>query len=180
MTSQDVIHSFYVPALRIKHDVLPGRYENLWFTATRTGAYHLFCSEYCGTDHARMGGRVIVMEPEAYGRWLDAGGIQTSLASRGAVLFRNAGCSGCHAGESGIHAPSLNGLFGKSVPLEGGTFAQVDERYIRDSILQPGAQVAAGFPNVMPSYDGRMSEQELLELIEYIKSLGGESGRGGP
>jgi cytochrome c oxidase subunit 2 len=171
MTSQDVIHSFYVPALRIKHDVLPGRYESLWFTATRSGEFHLFCSEYCGTDHSHMGGQVVVMEPAAYARWLQAGGTQPSLASRGALLFRVDGCSGCHVGEASVHAPSLSGIFGRTVPLEGGTFVKVDERYIRDSILQPSSQIAAGFPDVMPSYTGRVSEEELLELIEYIKSL---------
>jgi cytochrome c oxidase subunit 2 len=180
MTSQDVIHSFYVPALRIKHDVLPGRYESLWFTATRTGAFHLFCSEYCGTDHSRMGGEVVVMEPAAYGRWLQAGGTQPSLASRGALLFRADGCSGCHAGASSVHAPGLSGLFGRTVPLEGGTFVKADERYIRDSILQPSSQIAAGFPDVMPSYAGRVSEEELLELIEYIKSLNGASPSSAP
>jgi cytochrome c oxidase subunit 2 len=173
MTSQDVIHSFYVPALRIKHDVLPGRYDSLWFTATRTGTFHLFCSEYCGTDHARMGGGVVVMEPAAYGQWLQSGGTQPSLASQGAQLFRADGCSGCHAGGSSVHAPDLSGLFGSTVPLQGGAFVKVDERYIRDSILQPSAQVAAGYPDLMPSYAGRVSEEQLLELIEYIKSLNG-------
>lgn len=180
MTSQDVIHSFYVPALRIKHDVLPGRYDSLWFTATRTGAFHLFCSEYCGTDHARMGGGIVVMEPAAYGRWLQAGGTQPSLASRGAELFRVDGCSGCHTSGSSVHAPSLANLFGRTVPLADGTFVKVDERYIRDSILQPSSQIAAGFPDVMPSYTGRVSEEELLDLIEYIKSLNDTPRSGAP
>jgi cytochrome c oxidase subunit II len=180
MISQDVIHSFYIPALRIKHDVLPGRYESLWFTATRSGEYHLFCSEYCGTDHSRMGGRVFVMEPQDYGRWLESGSVQQSLASRGAVQFRNDGCSGCHAGESSVRAPSLNGLYGQAVPLQDGNFVTADERYIRDSILQPALQITAGYPDVMPSYAGRLSDEELLELIEYIKSLGGAPASEGP
>lgn len=180
MTSQDVIHSFYVPALRIKRDVVPGSYQVLWFTASRTGTYHLFCSEYCGTDHARMGGGLIVMEPEAYAHWLAAGGAQVPLARAGAVRFRTLGCSGCHGQDSTVHAPPLEQLFGQTVPLADGRFVKVDERYLRDSILLPGAEVAAGYPDAMPSYAGRVSEQDILELIEYIKSLAqGPSGGGG-
>ena len=170
MTSQDVIHSFYVPAFRIKRDVVPGRYEVLWFTPTRTGEYHLFCSEYCGTDHARMGGRIVVMEPDAYARWLAGGTPQVSLAALGAAKFRSLGCSGCHAAGTTVHAPSLEHLFGTSVPLADGQFVLVDERYVRDSILLPGSEIAAGYQNLMPSYAGRVSEEDLLELIEYIKS----------
>ncbi len=180
MTSQDVIHSFFVPALRIKRDVLPGRYESLQFTATSDGAYHLFCAEYCGTDHSRMEGSIVVMEPADYGRWLEAGAVQASLASRGAALFRQAGCSGCHAATSSVHAPSLSGLFGSTVPLSNGSFVRVDERYVRDSILQPAAEIAAGFPDLMPSYTGRLSDEDLLELIEYIKSLAAAQRSAGP
>ncbi|MFO1465675.1 MAG: cytochrome c oxidase subunit II [Steroidobacteraceae bacterium] len=178
MTSQDAIHSFFVPGLRIKHDVLPGRYESLQFTATRDGTYHLFCAEYCGTDHARMGGQVFIMEPADYGRWLDTGGVQESLAGRGAALFRQSGCSGCHAAGSQVHAPDLNGLFGRMVPLSDGSFVKADERYVRDSILQPSAQIAAGYADLMPSYVGRLSDEDLLELMEYLKSLAGGEGAG--
>ena len=171
MTSQDVIHSFYVPAFRIKRDVVPGRYEVLSFTPTRSGEYRLFCSEYCGTDHARMGGRIVVMEPGAYARWLAAGSADVPLARRGAARFRALGCSGCHAAAAAVHAPSLEHLYGTSIPLADGRFVTVDERYVRDSILLPGTEIAAGYENLMPSYGGRVSEEELLELIEYIKSL---------
>lgn len=171
MTSQDVIHSFYVPAFRIKRDVVPGRYEVLSFTPTRSGEYHLFCSEYCGTDHARMGGRIVVMEPDAYARWLAAGTAEVPLARLGAAKFRSLGCGGCHGAEAAVHAPSLEHLYGTTIPLADGRFVTVDERYVRDSILLPGAEIAAGYQNLMPSYTGRVSEEDLLELIEYIKSL---------
>ena len=171
MTSQDVIHSFYVPALRIKRDVVPGVYEVLSFTATRDGEYHLFCSEYCGTDHARMGGRVVVMEPEAYAQWLATGAPQRSLAEAGALKFRTLGCSGCHSDHAAIRAPALAGIYGNTIPLADGSFVPVNERYIRDSILLPSAEIAAGYPDLMPSYTGRVSEEDVLELIEYIKSL---------
>jgi cytochrome c oxidase subunit 2 len=171
MTSQDVIHSFYVPALRIKHDVVPGRYEELWFKATRTGTYHLFCSEYCGTDHARMGGRVFVMEPEAYAQWLAHAGPQVSLAVQGQRRFIQFGCSGCHDRQATVHAPPLENLFGQTIPLADGRFVRVDERYVRDSILLPGTDIAAGYQNLMPSYTGRLAEEDILALVEYIKSL---------
>jgi cytochrome c oxidase subunit II len=171
MTSQDVIHSFFVPAFRIKRDVLPGQFAVLWFKATVSGEYHLFCAEYCGTDHSRMGGRIIVMEPEAYTRWLDTGSHEPSLATLGAAKFRSLGCSGCHDVNSVIHAPRFEGLYGRVVPLSDGSFVKVDERYIRDSILLPGKDIAAGYANDMPSFAGRVSEQDLLELVAYIKSL---------
>jgi cytochrome c oxidase subunit 2 len=171
MTSQDVIHSFYVPAFRIKRDVLPGRYEVMLFTPTRSGDYHLFCSEYCGTDHAHMGGRIVVMEPEAYARWLETGSAQTSLAALGAAKFRSLGCGGCHGAGAAVRAPPLERLYGSTVPLANSRFVKVDERYVRDSILLPSSEVAAGYEDLMPSYTGRVSEEEVLELIEYIKSL---------
>ena len=171
MTSQDVIHSFYVPAFRLKRDVLPGRYEELSFTPTRSGEYHLFCSEYCGTDHARMGGQIIVMEPQAYARWLASGGSQVSLAKLGAAKFRSLGCSGCHAPGAAVRAPSLEHLYGATIPLANGRFVRVDERYVRDAMLLPGTEIAAGYEDRMPSYAGRVSEEEVLEIIEYLKSL---------
>lgn len=180
MTSQDVVHSFYIPALRIKRDVVPGRYEELWFTATRTGEYHLFCSEYCGTDHADMGGHVVVMTPEDYARWLASGGAQVSLAARGAQKFRSFGCSGCHSADAAVEAPALEHLYGSSVPLTDGRFVTVDERYIRDSILLPSSEIAAGYPDLMPSYAGRVSEEDVLELIEYIKSQAMPAAGGAP
>lgn len=169
MTSQDVIHSFYVPAFRVKQDVLPGRYTQLWFTATQTGAFDLFCAEFCGTDHARMGGQVIVLTPADYAQWLHAhAGI--GLAAQGATLFRRLGCSGCHDPQSGVHAPDLNGLYGSTVPLSDGTQILADERYLHDSIMLPKSQVAAGYAPIMPSYAGRIGEDDVLALVAYLKT----------
>jgi cytochrome c oxidase subunit II len=171
MTSQDVIHSFFVPGFRLKRDVVPGMFTILWFTPTVNGEYHLFCSEYCGTDHSRMGGRVVVMEPQAYAHWLASGNHEPSLATSGEAKFRAFGCSGCHSAGAAVHAPDLANLYGRTIPLANGQFVQVDERYLRDSILLPGSELAAGYPNIMPSFAGRVSEQDLLELIAYIKSM---------
>ena len=171
MTSQDVIHSFFVPAFRLKQDVLPGRYTEMWFTATQTGRFHLFCAEYCGTDHARMGGDVVVMEPADYARWLNAHRGAPDMASRGEDLFRHFGCSGCHGANASVHAPNLAGLYGKPVPLADGTTTVADERYIRDSILLPRREVAAGYAPIMPSFSGQIGEDEILDLIAYVKRL---------
>jgi cytochrome c oxidase subunit II len=171
MTSQDVIHSFFVPALRIKHDVLPGRYETLWFEATKIGEFPINCAEYCGTDHSYMKGRVVVMEPADYERWLQAGKPAGSLAQQGEALFRQFGCSGCHSDRSKVHAPPLEGLFGRPVPLQDGRIVTADERYIRDSILLPKREIAAGYLPLMPSFAGQIDEDDVLKLIAYIKSL---------
>ena len=172
MTSQDVIHSFYVPAFRIKQDVLPGRYTSLWFTATAAGEYHLFCAEYCGTDHAHMRGRIVVMNPADFARWLQHGDTQPGLAARGFEAFRRRGCSGCHAAGSSVHAPLLEGLLGRTVHLQDGRSLVADENYIRDSILLPKKDVVAGFQPIMPSFAGQIDEDELLAIIEYIRSTG--------
>jgi cytochrome c oxidase subunit II len=172
MTSQDVIHSFFLPAFRIKQDVVPGRYTTEWFKADRVGSYHLFCSEYCGTMHSGMTGRIVVMEPDAYQQWLTRGQPQATLASDGARLYRDLGCSGCHSGSTVLRAPPLEGLFGKPVPLQSGEVTTADETYLRDSILFPDKQITAGYTNAMPSFNRRLSEDQLLELIAYIKSLG--------
>ena len=176
MISQDVIHAFYLPALRIQMDVLPDRYTDLWFKADRTGSYHLFCSEYCGTDHSVMGGTITVMEPAAYERWLAASGSDISLASAGASLFQSYGCSGCHQGQSTVRAPSLAGLFGKPVPLEDGRTLVADDSYIRDKILNPNDDLIAGYRQVMPSFKGVIAEDDLLRLVAYIKSDGVKTG----
>ena len=170
MTSQDVIHSFFVPAFRVKQDVLPGRYVEAWFEPTRIGTYHLFCTEYCGTDHAVMGGGVTVMAPGDYARWSAGQPQGDGLADQGAALFVRAGCSGCHGGSDRIRAPSLAGLYGRPVPIEGGGFATADEGYLRDSILLPQKQVVAGYQPVMPSYTGVLSEDEVIRLVAYLKS----------
>jgi cytochrome c oxidase subunit II len=174
ITSQDVIHSFYIPAFRIKMDAVPGRYTSTWFEASKTGTFHLFCAEYCGTAHAGMGGRVVVMNPSEYAQWLRTGAPEESLVAAGGRLFQQLGCSGCHSPNSTVRAPRLDGIYGKPVPLQSGQVVLADERYIRDSILLPQKDVAAGYAPVMPSFQGRISEEELLQIITYIRFLGDE------
>jgi cytochrome c oxidase subunit II len=172
LASQDVIHSFYLPEFRIKQDVVPGWYRTIWFNAKKTGEYHLFCSEFCGTHHSAMIGRVVVMEPADYQNWLVHGQPGITLAQSGEKLFRELGCSGCHENSTIVRAPPLQGLFGKPVPLLTGQIVTADEGYIRDSILLPAKDIAAGYTNDMPSYEGRVSEEQILELIAYIRSIG--------
>jgi cytochrome c oxidase subunit 2 len=176
MSSEDVIHDFSVPALRIKHDVVPGRYDTLWFQATEAGSYHLFCTQFCGTDHAAMGGMVTVMKEPDYSIWLATQQSEGTLASQGRAVFIRDGCDGCHGGRGTVRAPSLAGLFGSPVPLSDGRVVRADEAYLRDSILFPGRDVVAGFDNVMPSFEGRIPEEDLVKLVAYIKSLAGERG----
>ena len=175
MASQDVIHSFYLPAFRIKQDVVPGRYTTEWFKADRLGTYHIFCAEYCGTSHSHMVGRVFVMTPAEYQAWLARGAPGSSLVQSGERLFRELGCSGCHVGNSVVRAPPLEGVFGKPVPLNNGQVVTADEAYLRDSILFPGKQIVGGYTNDMPSFEGHVCEEELLQLIAYLKSLGSTS-----
>jgi cytochrome c oxidase subunit II len=172
MSSQDVIHDFFVPGFRNKQDVVPGRYTTEWFTPTKPGKYHLFCSQYCGTDHSRMTGWVYVMEPAEHARWLAGQPAPESLAAQGERAFHMRGCSGCHAQNSTIHAPLLEGIYGKRIPLSDGTFISADEQYLRDSVLQPNKQIAAGYQPIMPTFQGQISEEELNALIAYLKSLG--------
>jgi cytochrome c oxidase subunit 2 len=179
MTSQDVIHSFYVPAFRIKQDVVPGRYTTIWFTATQTGEFHLFCAEYCGTDHAAMGGRIVVMQPGEFAAWLASGNTRPGMAARGFALYRRYGCSGCHEAQSSVHAPDLHGLLGREVHLSDGRSLIADEAYIRDSVLLPRKEVVAGYEPIMPSFAGQISEEDLLAIIEYIRSTGGDHARAG-
>jgi cytochrome c oxidase subunit 2 len=170
-TSEDVIHDFFVPAFRVKADVLPGRYVNIWFHATTPGRYRIFCAEYCGTRHSGMTGEVIVMDPSEYQTWLSGGGSEGSLASAGAKLFQDLACNTCHRPDAQGRGPVLEGLFGKTVTLQSGETVTVDEAYVRESILQPSAKITAGFQPIMPTFQGLVSEEQLLELIEYIKSL---------
>jgi cytochrome c oxidase subunit 2 len=172
MTSQDVIHSFYVPALRLKQDVLPGRRTTLWFNADRPGTYYLHCAEFCGTFHSRMGTRLVVMPPADFQRWLGRSGADPQLVAEGAALFRARGCSGCHLGGGPVRAPSLQGIYGRPVALASGQLVIADEAYLRDSILQPSRQLVAGYQDRMPSFQGALSESDLLRLITYIQSLG--------
>jgi cytochrome c oxidase subunit II len=174
MTSQDVIHDVFIPGFRTKQDVVPGRYTTEWFTPTKPGKYHLFCSQYCGTDHSKMTGWVYVMEPAEHAKWLAREPGPDSLVAQGERAFHVRGCSGCHDANSTIHAPLLNGIYGKRVPLSDGTFVTANEQYIRDSILLPDKQVTAGFQPVMPTYQGQISEDELNAIIAYLKSLPGK------
>jgi cytochrome c oxidase subunit 2 len=174
MTSQDVIHSFFVPAFRVKQDVVPGRYTMEWFRPTRLGEYHLFCAEYCGTDHSRMIGRVVVMAAAEYQQWLTTGETGESIALEGRRVFRDKGCSGCHEGNSIVHAPPLAGVYGKQVPLNSGEVVTADDQYIRDSILLPGKQISAGYDNLMPTFTGHITEAEIMQIITYLKSRGDE------
>jgi cytochrome c oxidase subunit 2 len=171
MTSQDVIHSFYVPAFRIKQDVLPGRYTTIWFHATKPGTYHLFCAEYCGTQHSGMIGSVVVMEPKEYEAWMSGSGAQP-LAVTGQSLFSQLSCDTCHRADTQGRGPSLAGTFGKPVMLQDGRTVNADENYIRESILDPAAKVVHGFKPVMPTYQGQVSDEQLNALVAYVKTLG--------
>ncbi len=172
LTSQDVIHSFFIPAFRIKRDAIPDRETETWFQATKTGTFHLLCSEFCGTDHSRMLGRIVVLEQDAYARWLSAQPEGDDLAHEGERLFSARGCAGCHAPSASVHAPNLAGIWGRTVPLSDGRSATVDEAYLRDSILQPRRDVVAGYAPIMPSYTGILSDGEVQSLTAYIRALG--------
>ena len=187
MTSEDVIHSFYIPAFRMKFDVLPGRYTSAWFEATKVGEYHLFCAEYCGTEHSGMIGKVVVMEPADFQEWLAqqppvpgtgqqvaAAGPAAAPASpvaAGEALFTAKACATCHQAQGGALGPSLVGVYGETVKLADGTTATIDDAYIRESILTPTAKVVAGFQPVMPTFQGQLTEDQIMQLIQYIKSL---------
>ncbi|MDQ2969606.1 MAG: cytochrome c oxidase subunit II [Acidobacteriota bacterium] len=171
MTSEDVIHSFFVPAFRMKRDVVPGRYSTVWFRATKAGDFHIFCSQYCGTSHSAMIGTVHVMEAPAFQAWLAGGSGSESLASAGAKLFAQHACNTCHRNDSLARGPNLEGLFGKPVHLQNGQTVIADEQYIRESILLPQAKLVAGFQPLMPTFQGLISEEGLLQLVAYIKSL---------
>ena len=171
MSSQDVIHSFFVPAFRVKADVLPGRFTMTWFRPTKTGSYYLFCAEYCGTQHSGMIGEVVVMEPAAYTAWLSGGGASGSLSANGQQLFQQLGCATCHRFDTQGRGPNLTGVFGKPVLLDDGRTVVADENYVRESILNPGAKVVSGFKPIMPSFQGQVSEESLMALVAYVKSL---------
>jgi cytochrome c oxidase subunit II len=190
LASEDVIHSFFVPAFRVKMDAVPGRYTSVWFEPTRTGRFHLFCAEYCGTQHSGMIGRIVVLEPQAYEEWLEGGRVagpatgstapapfpEGSPVSEGQKLFQNLGCASCHQLERQDIGPVLTNIFSSQVRLQNGQTVIADENYLRESILRPQAKIVAGFTTLMPSYEGRVNEEQLLLLIAYIKSLGGTGG----
>jgi len=171
MTSEDVIHDFFVPAFRTKYDVIPGRYTSVWFKATKPGEYHLFCAEYCGAEHSRMVGRVVVMEPSEYQAWLTHGNAGQAPAASGGELFGTLACNTCHKSDSAARAPKLENAYGTDVALLGGATAKFDDDYIRESILNPQAKVVAGYQPIMPTFKGQISEDQLMQLITYVKSL---------
>jgi cytochrome c oxidase subunit II len=170
MTSEDVIHSFFVPAFRMKRDVLPGRFVTAWFNATKVGEYHLFCSQYCGTGHSQMTGKIIVMEPADYSAWL-AGRSGEPPAIAGRKLFERLGCATCHQADATGRGPTLVGVYDRPVQLVGGARTTVDETYIRESVLNPQAKLVLGYEGIMPTFTGQVDEERLVELIAYIKSL---------
>jgi len=171
MSSEDVIHSFFIPAFRMKRDVVPGRYSSTWFRATKPGRYHIFCNQYCGTKHSAMIGWVYVMEPQDFQTWLSGGSGSESLASAGAKLFQQHACNTCHRNDSQARGPNLEGVFGKKVTLADGRTIIADEQYIRESILNPQAKMVAGFQPIMPTFQGLIGEEGLLQLVAYIRSL---------
>jgi len=172
LASEDVIHDFYVPAFRVKMDVVPGHYNTMWFRPTKPGRYHFFCSQYCGTNHAIMGGWVTVMEPSDYSAWLGGStGGDTNPVVSGEKLFTEKACSTCHAGSGLGRAPSLNGVYGANVLLADGSKVVADDAYIRESILQPNAKIVAGYQPLMPTFQGQLTEEQILALTAYIKSL---------
>jgi cytochrome c oxidase subunit 2 len=172
MTTEDVIHDVFVPAFRIKADVVPGKYTTQWFEATKPGRYHFFCAEYCGMNHSGMGGWVVVMEPTEFENWLSGNANQMSPAAAGQQMFESLGCASCHgANGEGGRGPSLLGLFNSNVTLNGGQTAKADEAYLRESILNPQAKIVNGFGPIMPSFQGQVNEEQLLQVVAYIKSL---------
>src|SRR5215475_7780045 len=172
MATEDVIHDVFVPAFRIKMDVVPGKYTTLWFEATRPGRYHFFCAEYCGMNHSGMGGFVVVMEPAEYENWLSGNAGQASPAAAGRGLFESLGCASCHgANAEGGRGPALLGVFGSKVVLSNGPSVIDDEGYLRESILNPQAKIVTGFGPIMPSFQGQVSEEQLLQVVAYLKSL---------
>ena len=187
MISEDVIHDFGLPAFRLNMDVVPGRYTQMWFNPTRVGRYHLFCAQYCGTNHAIMGGYVTVMEPGDFEKWIQTGNVAASLASQGETLFREQGCTGCHGPMSNVRAPSLAGIYNKDIAVQipgdqpwsaalPAHTVRADYRYLHDSIIVPAKEVAAGYKPIMPSYQGRLTEEQVLQLVDYIKTLATSNG----
>ncbi|HVS66251.1 MAG TPA: cytochrome c oxidase subunit II [Thermoanaerobaculia bacterium] len=176
MTSEDVIHSFFVPAFRVKQDVVPGRYTTVWFTATETGEYHLFCAEYCGTEHSLMKGTVTVLEREEYEAWLrrESDPATATPASTGEELFTSLACVTCHEESDTTRGPALHGLFGSEIRLASGATIEADESYLRQSILEPMADIRAGYQPLMPTFAGQVSEQQLADLVRYLKTLGAQ------
>jgi cytochrome c oxidase subunit II len=171
MTTEDVLHSFFVPAFRMKMDVVPGRYSTVWFEPTKTGRFELFCAEYCGTSHSGMIGSVVVMEPAEYQTWLSGGSGEGTPAQQGEKLFAQLACSSCHLANGQGRGPRLQGVFGSQVELADGSRIVANEDYVRESILNPRARIVAGFQPIMPTFQGLVSEEQLLQLVAYVRSL---------
>ena len=189
LQSEDVIHSFFVPAFRVKQDAVPGRVTSVWFQATKPGVYHLFCAEYCGGEHSRMIGSVIVLEPREYENWLAGAAAGQSMAASGAALFESLACVTCHrmgtpAGAAGtpagtgaiVRGPSLEGLYNSQVRLADGRTVLADDEYLRESIVNPQAKIVSGWDPVMPTFQGQLTEEQISQLIAYVRSLGGTAG----
>jgi cytochrome c oxidase subunit 2 len=171
MVSQDVFHSFSIPDFRVKREVIPGRYTTVWFNATTAGTYHIFCTQYCGTQHSGMIGEVTAMTPEDYEKWTQESTSGMSLAQNGERLFASMGCNSCHSGNAAARGPNLAGVYGSKLQLANGSQVLVNDAYLRDAILNPSQHVTAGFAPIMPTYQGQISEDGLIDLVEFVKSM---------
>jgi cytochrome c oxidase subunit 2 len=171
MISQDVFHSFSIPDFRVKREVIPGRYSTVWFQATEPGTYHIFCTQYCGTQHSGMIGEVTVLNPDDYQKWTQTSTSGMSLAQNGERLFASIGCNACHSGSAAARGPNLAGVYGSKLKLVNGSEVLVNDAYLRDAILNPSQHLTAGYAPIMPTYQGQVSEEGLIDLVEYIKTL---------
>src|SRR5277367_5238144 len=171
MISQDVFHSFSIPDFRVKREVIPGRYSTVWFNATTPGTYHIFCTQYCGTNHSVMIGEVTAMSPDDYEKWTQTSTSGTSLSQNGERLFASMGCNACHSGSAAARGPNLAGVYGSKLQLTNGSEVLVNDAYLRDAILNPSQNITAGYAPIMPTYQGQSSEDGLIDLVEYIKSM---------
>jgi cytochrome c oxidase subunit 2 len=171
MISQDVFHSFSIPDFRVKREVIPGRYSTVWFNATDPGTYHIFCTQYCGTNHSAMIGEVTVLSPDDYQKWAQGSTSGMSLAQNGERLFASMGCNACHSGSAAARGPNLAGVYGSKLQLTSGSQVLVNDAYLRDAILNPSQHITAGYAPIMPTYQGQISEDGLIDLVEYIKTL---------
>jgi len=171
MISQDVFHSFSIPDFRVKREVIPGRYSTVWFNATTPGTYHIFCTQYCGTLHSEMIGEVTVLSPADYEKWTEESTSGMSLAQNGERLFASMGCNACHSGTASARGPNLAGVYGSKLALTDGSEVLVDDAYLREAILNPSQHITAGFAPIMPTYQGQISEEGLIDLVEYLKGL---------
>ena len=171
MISQDVFHSFSIPDFRVKREVIPGRYSTVWFQATEAGTYHIFCTQYCGTAHSAMIGEITAMTPDDYTKWTQQSTSGMSLAQNGERLYASMGCNACHNGSAAARGPNLAGVYGSKLQLTNGSQVLVNDAYLRDAILNPSQHVTAGYAPIMPTYQGQISEEGLIDLVEFIKNL---------